>query len=221
MQFEDKPTTTPLSGLQSRLQHKFTLNAIKSCSRVALWTIEPSVHTSEMFLWFIFSYYRAMLNILFLRDGSLAVRIKKMKKNTLETQCAPLCFEVLIYSLAQWRRAQYAWACMRTNIHKHTNLSNTGTDMSAVTLNMSWRVSLEAAEGEPGDWMRPFESWLVTGRSIVKDSWASCFLPSLWGQWAPNMRGLGFYHTLPPSPPRICSSIDCDCLSFCLRPLLD
>lgn len=67
-----------------------------------------------------------------------------------------------------------------------------------------------------------FEWWLVRGRSIVKDSWASGFLDTLWGQCAPNMRGLGFYHphslhpSMLPNPQHICSSsssIDCDCSS--------
>lgn len=94
--------------------------------------------------------------------------------------------------------------------HKHVTASNGS---------MSWLVPLWAAFREPGDSMRPFEPWLLRGRSIVKDSWASCFLLSLWGQRAPNMRRSGFYHPLSPSPPHISSSIDCDCLSSCLKPI--
>lgn len=148
----------------------------------------------------------------------MAVNNKPPLHNTVdpETQCTPLNFWSVSLFLETDNLNIHAWACMHADIHKHTN-----RDMSALNVSMSWLVSLEAAFGEPGDWMRPFESWLVRGRSIVKDSWASCFLLSLWGQWAPNMRRLSFYHTLPPSPQRICSSIDCDCLSFCLRPLLD
>lgn len=85
-------------------------------------------------------------------------------------------------------------------IHTNKLQHKTETDMIALNVRMSWLVSLEAAFREPGDWMRPFESWLVRGRSIVKDSWASCFLLSLWGQWAANMRRLCFYHPLSPSP---------------------
>lgn len=145
------------------------------------------------------------------------------KKMYPETQGTPLYFLNVSLSLVTQKMHTHAWTCVHTGIHKHkhTNLFKTETDVSALNPSMFWLVSLEAASGEPGDWMRPFESWLVRGRSIVKDSWASCFLLSLWGQWAPNMKRLGFYHPLPPSPPRICSSIDCDCLSFCLRPLLD
>lgn len=80
-----------------------------------------------------------------------------------------------------------------------------------------WKQPMESMQ----DWMRPFESWLVRGRSIVKDSWASCFSLSLWGRWAPNMRGLSFYHPLPPSPHTSAATLTVDCLSFCLRPLLD
>lgn len=94
----------------------------------------------------------------------------------------------------------------------NTNSPKTETSRSANNMSMSWLVSLEAALGEPGNWMRPFETWLVRGRSIVKDSCASCFLLSLWRQWVPNMRRLGFYHTLSPNPPCICTRICWDCL---------
>ncbi|TNN89158.1 hypothetical protein EYF80_000446 [Liparis tanakae] len=82
----------------------------------------------------------------------------------------------------------------------------------------SYKVSFASANETEPDWpMSPWQQAISTSLSATLAATVVCLL----GQWAPNMRRLGFHHTLPPSPPRICSSIDCDSLPFCLRPLLE
>lgn len=108
----------------------------------------------------------------------------------------PYVFKVYIWLLLKYIYIQ-AWACVHTDIHKHTSFSKADTDMFAVNVRMSWLVSLEAAFGEPGDWKRPFESWLV-------HCWGQLgllFLAFSLGAMGTQYEEIGFPPHTPSQPP--------------------
>lgn len=87
-----------------------------------------------------------------------------------------------------------------------------------------WSAWKQHQESLGTEWSLLSPGW-CGGRSIVKDSWACCFLLSLWGQWVPNTRLLSFNRLPPPSERtdkntnmHMCGSVDC--LSRSLKPRL-